>query len=423
MDYKGLKLADPDVEYAIKMEMQREQDTLIMIASENYASRAVIEAQSNIMTNKYAEGYPARRYYGGCEYVDLVENLAIERCKQLFGAEHVNVQPHSGSQANMAVYLSVLNPGDVIMGMDLSHGGHLSHGSAVSFSGMIYKSVSYGVEPDSHLIDYNRVAELAEQHKPKMIIAGASAYPRIIDFERFRDIASAVGAYLMVDMAHIAGLVAAELHPTPVGYADFITSTTHKTLRGPRGGLILSEQRYAQRVDKAVFPGTQGGPLMHIISAKAVCFGEALKREFIDYQIQVIKNAKVLADELKSLGFTIISGGTDNHLILIDLRSKGITGIEAEQSLSKAGIATNKNAIPFDTRPPRVTSGLRLGTPAITTRGMGEDEMKTIAHLIAEVVNEPDNKTVIDGVRARVKELCSEFPIYENHNPEAENSE
>lgn len=413
LDCRMLNTADPDVDYAIKMEMEREQNTLIMIASENYASQAVISAQSNIMTNKYAEGYPARRYYGGCEYVDLVENLAIERCKQLFGAEHVNVQPHSGSQANMAVYLSVLKPGDTILGMDLSHGGHLTHGSPVNFSGMIYQAVSYGVDPESHLIDYGRVQKLAEKHRPKMIIAGASAYPRIIDFERFRDIANSVGAYLMVDMAHIAGLVATELHPNPVGYADFITSTTHKTLRGPRGGLILTDQRFAQIIDNAVFPGIQGGPLMHIIAAKAVCFGEALKEEFKDYQVQVIKNAKALSTELKSLGFTIISGGTDNHLILIDLRSKGITGLEAERALSKAGIATNKNAIPFDSRPPRITSGLRLGTPALTTRGMGVEEMKTIAHLIAEVVEAPEEQKRIEGVRDKVKELCDRFPIYQ----------
>ena len=417
MDYSGLKITDPDVDYAIMMEIEREQNTLIMIASENYASQAVIDAQSNIMTNKYAEGYPSRRYYGGCEYVDLVENLAIERSKQLFGAEHANVQPHSGSQANMAVYLSVLRPGDVILGMDLSHGGHLTHGSPVSFSGMLYKAVSYGVDPDSHLIDYDRVHEIAETHRPKMIIAGASAYPRIIDFQKFREIAQSVGAYLMVDMAHIAGLVATELHPTPVGFAHFITSTTHKTLRGPRGGLILTDQRFAQLVDKAVFPGIQGGPLMHIIAAKAVCFGEALKSEFKDYQLQVVKNAKTLAGELKSLGFDLVSNGTDNHLILIDLRSKGITGLEAERSLAMAGIATNKNAVPFDSRPPRVTSGLRIGTPALTTRGMGEEEMKIIAHLIAEVLRSPEDEKIVNNVRSKVKELCRRFPIYQDlHN-------
>jgi len=408
-----LQRLDSEVAEAIRAEIDREKYTLVMIASENYASRAVIEAQANVMTNKYAEGYPDKRYYGGCEYVDIVEKLAIDRAKKLFGAEYVNVQPHSGSQANMAIYLSFLKPGDTILGMDLYHGGHLTHGSPVSFSGMLYKAVSYGVDPKTQRIDYDQVNELADRHKPKMIIAGASAYPRIIDFHRFKEIASGVGAYLMADIAHIAGLVAANLHPSPVGCAEFITSTTHKTLRGPRGGLILTEEEYGQTMDRGIFPGIQGGPLMHIIAAKAVCFGEALRQEFRDYQQQVVTNARVLAEELKGYGFNLVSGGTDNHLILMDLTSRGITGLKAESALGKAGIAVNKNTIPFDKRGPKVTSGLRIGTPAITTRGMKEAEMKIIAQLINRVLENPTYEDELRDTRSAVGELCARFPIYE----------
>ena len=407
-----LKKADPEVADAIHEETQRQENTLVMIASENYASRAVIEAQANVMTNKYAEGYPNRRYYGGCEHVDVVEKLAIERVRTLFGVEHANVQPHSGSQANLVVYLSFLKPGDTILGMDLYHGGHLTHGSPVSFSGMLFKAVSYGVDLERHLIDFNEVNDLAKKHRPKMIIAGASAYPRIIDFQVFAEIARDVGAYLMIDMAHIAGLVAASLHPSPVGFADFITSTTHKTLRGPRGGLILCEEKYGPTIDKGVFPGIQGGPLMHIIAAKAVSFGEALGHEFKDYQLQVVTNARVLAEELMAHGFDLLSGGTDNHLILIDLTSRDITGQELETSLGKAGIAANKNTVPFDKRGPKVTSGLRLGTPSLTTRGMKETEMKIIAGLLKNVLENPDDEKTLQDTRSTVMELCRSFPIY-----------
>jgi glycine hydroxymethyltransferase len=412
-----LNRLDSEVAEAIRAEIDREKQTLVMIASENYASRAVIEAQANVMTNKYAEGYPDKRYYGGCEYVDIVEKLAIDRAKKLFGAEYVNVQPHSGSQANMAVYLSFLRPGDTILGMDLYHGGHLSHGSPVSFSGMLFKAVSYGVDPKTQRIDYDQANELADRYRPKMIIAGASAYPRIIDFYRFKEIANRVGAYLMADMAHIAGLVAASLHPSPVGCADFITSTTHKTLRGPRGGFILTEERYGQTLDRGIFPGIQGGPLMHIIAAKAVSFGEALRQEFKDYQKQVVSNAKALAEELKGYGFHLVSGGTDNHLILMDLTSNGITGLKAESALGKAGIAVNKNTIPFDKRGPKVTSGLRIGTPAITTRGMKEPEMAIIAQLIKRVLENPTDQNKLEDTRSEVSELCARFPIYEYLNP------
>jgi glycine hydroxymethyltransferase len=408
---------DSEVAEAIRAEIDREKHTLVMIASENYASRAVIEAQANVMTNKYAEGYPDKRYYGGCEYVDIVEKLAIDRAKKLFGAEYVNVQPHSGSQANMAIYFSFLKPGDTILGMDLYHGGHLTHGSPVSFSGMLYKAISYGVDPNTQLIDYIQIKELADRYRPKMIIAGASAYPRIIDFHKFKEIASGVGAYLMADMAHIAGLVAANLHPSPVGCAEFITSTTHKTLRGPRGGLILTEEEYGQTMDRGIFPGIQGGPLMHIIAAKAVSFGEALRQGFRDYQQQVVTNAKVLAGELKEYGFNLVSGGTDNHLILVDLTSRGITGLKAESALGKAGIAVNKNTVPFDTRGPKVTSGLRIGTPALTTRGMKEPEMKIIAQLIKRVLENTSNEDELRNTRSTVSELCAGFPIYEFLNP------
>lgn len=412
-----LQRLDSEVAEAIRAEIDREKHTLVMIASENYASRAVIEAQANVMTNKYAEGYPDKRYYGGCEYVDIVEKLAIDRAKKLFGAEYVNVQPHSGSQANMAIYLSFLKPGDTILGMDLYHGGHLTHGSSVSFSGMLYKAVSYGVDPKTQRIDYDQVNGLADRYKPKMIIAGASAYPRVIDFHKFKEIADGVGGYLMVDMAHIAGLVAADLHPSPVGCAEFITSTTHKTLRGPRGGLILTEEKHGPAVDKGIFPGTQGGPLMHIIAAKAVSFGEALRQEFRDYQRQVVTNARVLAGELEGYGFNLVSGGTDNHLILMDLTSRGITGLKAESALGKAGIAVNKNTVPFDKRGPKVTSGLRIGTPAITTRRMKEPEMKIIAELIKRVLGNPTNEDKLRDTRSAVGELCARFPIYEFLNP------
>ncbi|MCG2775862.1 MAG: serine hydroxymethyltransferase [Desulfobacterales bacterium] len=405
---------DHQVHRAIQAEITRERNNLLMIASENYVSESVIEAQANVMTNKYAEGYPGARYYGGCEYVDEVERLAVERAKRLFGAEYVNVQPHSGSQANMAVYLSVLKPGDLILGMDLSHGGHLTHGSPVSFSGMIYRSISYGLDQKSQRIDYNQVRDLAKAHKPKIIIAGASAYPRFIDFHRFSEIASETGAYLMADMAHIAGLVAVGLHPSPVGTADFITTTTHKTLRGPRGGLILSQEEHAERLNKAVFPGIQGGPLMHIIAAKAVAFGEALRSEFSGYQRQVVTNARVLAEELMGLGFNLVTGGTDNHLILMDLTRKGITGKEAEGALGQAGIVVNKNSVPFDKRGPRITSGLRLGTPATTTRGMKEGEMKIIAGFIRKVLENPGSDNILTEVREAVLDLCSGFPIYQH---------
>lgn len=414
MKVKRLEETDHQVHRAIQAEITRERNNLLMIASENYASESVIEAQANVMTNKYAEGYPGARYYGGCEYVDEVEILAVERAKRLFGAEYVNVQPHSGSQANMAVYLSVLKPGDLILGMDLSHGGHLTHGSPVSFSGMIYRSISYGLDQKSQRIDYNQVRDLAKAHKPKIIIAGASAYPRFIDFHRFSEIASETGAYLMADMAHIAGLVAVGLHPSPVGTADFITTTTHKTLRGPRGGLILSQEEHGERLNKAVFPGIQGGPLMHIIAAKAVAFGEALRTEFSGYQRQVVTNARVLAEELMGLGFNLVTGGTDNHLLLIDLTRKGITGKEAEGALGQAGIVVNKNSVPFDKRGPRITSGLRLGTPAMTTRGMKEDEMKIIAGFIRKVLENPGSDNILTEIREAVLDLCSGFPIYQH---------
>jgi glycine hydroxymethyltransferase len=408
----GLKQADPEVADAIRQETRREKETLVMIASENYTSRAVIEAQASVMTNKYAEGYPNKRYYGGCEHVDVVEKLAIDRVRKLFGAEHANVQPHSGSQANMAVYLAFLKSGDTILGMDLYHGGHLTHGSPVSFSGMFFKAVSYGVDPKSHLIDFGQVNDLAKKHQPKIIIAGASAYPRIIDFHRFKEIAEGVGAYLMVDMAHVAGLVAADLHPSPVGVADFVTSTTHKTLRGPRGGLILCEERYGPLIDKGVFPGIQGGPLMHIIAAKAVSFGEALGQAFRDYQRQVVINARVLAEELMGRGFDLVSGGTDNHLLLMDLTPRNITGRDAETVLGKAGIVANKNTIPFDQRGPKITSGLRLGTPVLTTRGMKEPEMKIVAGLIRNVLENPDDEKRMQDTRMTVVELCRSFPVY-----------
>ncbi|MCF8130043.1 MAG: serine hydroxymethyltransferase [Deltaproteobacteria bacterium] len=408
-----LREVDPEVFQAIEAELLRERESLVMIASENYASRAVMEAQSNVMTNKYAEGYPGARYYGGCEFVDRVERLAVNRANRLFDSEHANVQPHSGSQANMAVYLSCLESGDTIMGMDLSHGGHLTHGSPVSFSGKIYKSVFYRLHPETQRIDYDQVRDVAKKQKPKIIIAGASAYPRRIDFSAFKEIAHEQGAYFMVDMAHIAGLVATNLHPSPVGQADFVTSTTHKTLRGPRGGLILCSEEYGARLDKSVFPGTQGGPLMHIIAAKAVAFEEALRPDFKDYQKQVLQNAEVLGEELMEYGFDLVSGGTDNHLVLIDLTRKNITGLDAERALGEAGIVANKNAVPFDKKGPKITSGLRLGTPALTTRGMKEPEIRQIAGLINDILSSaPSNEAVLRRARGLVTEICGAFPIY-----------
>jgi len=403
---------DVEVHGAIEAELARERQSLVMIASENYASRAVIEAQANVMTNKYAEGYPGARYYGGCEFVDRVERLARTRANRLFGSEHANVQPHSGSQANMAVYLSFIETGDTIMGMDLSHGGHLTHGSPVSFSGKIYNPVFYGLNPETGQIDYDQVRDLAKKNRPKLIIAGASAYPRRIDFSLFKEIAHEVGAYFMVDMAHIAGLVATRLHPSPVGEADFVTSTTHKTLRGPRGGLILCSDEFSAKLDKGVFPGTQGGPLMHIIAAKAVAFEEALRPDFTAYQREVLVNARVLAEEMTAYGFNLVSGGTDNHLILIDLTEKGITGLDAEQALGEAGIVANKNAVPFDKKGPKITSGLRLGTPALTTRGMRENEIRRIAGLINDILSAPGNEVVLRRVQGIVSEICEAFPIY-----------
>ncbi len=413
MEEMTLAKADPEIARAVRSEIDREKNTLVMIASENYASRAILEAQANVMTNKYAEGYPEKRYYGGCEYVDVAERLAIERAKSLFGAEYVNVQPHSGSQANMAVYLAFLKPGDVILGMDLAHGGHLTHGSTVNFSGTLFQSVFYGLHPENQVIDYDQIEDLARKHKPKMIISGASAYPRTIDFEKIKEIGKRVNALTMADIAHIAGLVVASLHPTPVGRVDFVTSTTHKTLRGPRGGLILSGEKYGRALDSGVFPGIQGGPLMHVIAAKAVCFGEALRPDFREYQRQVLLNARALAEALLGAGFDLVSGGTDTHLMLIDLTERNITGLDAERALGRAGIAVNKNAVPNDKRGPRVTSGLRIGTPALTTRGMKEEEMAVIAGLIKNVLEGPGNEKVLKDARSTVAELCGEFPIYE----------
>ncbi|MDI3535087.1 MAG: glycine hydroxymethyltransferase [Thermosediminibacterales bacterium] len=409
-----LKLVDPEIAEAIRRETERQRNKLELIASENFVSRAVMEAMGSPLTNKYAEGYPGKRYYGGCEYVDVAENLARERAKKIFGADHVNVQPHSGAQANFAVYFSVLEPGDTIMGMNLSHGGHLTHGSPVNISGKYFKIVAYGVDKDTGRIDYDELRKIALEARPKMIVAGASAYPRIIDFEAFRKVADEVGAYLMVDMAHIAGLVAAGLHPNPVAHADFVTTTTHKTLRGPRGGMILCKQQYAKAVDKAIFPGTQGGPLMHVIAAKAVCFKEAMSREFAKYQEQIVKNAKALASSLMKKGFSLVSGGTDNHLMLVDLRNKGLTGKKAESLLDDVGITVNKNTVPFDPESPMVTSGIRLGTPALTSRGMEEGEMMEIAEIISEVLDNPDDIICKEKAKKRVRELAESFPLYEN---------
>ncbi|MDT8716253.1 serine hydroxymethyltransferase [Clostridium sp. 19966] len=410
MDFENLKRTDDEIFTYLEQETNRQEHNIELIASENFASKAVMEAMGSPLTNKYAEGYPAKRYYGGCEFVDKVEDLARERLKNLFGAEHVNVQPHSGSQANMAVYLSVLTPGDTVMGMDLSHGGHLTHGSPVNFSGRLFKFVSYGVNKDSEYIDYDEIKKLALQHKPKMIVAGASAYPRIIDFQKLRGICDEIDAYLMVDMAHIAGLVATGAHPSPVPYADFVTTTTHKTLRGPRGGAILCKEKYAKAVDKNIFPGIQGGPLMHVIAAKAVCFKEAATAEYKDYINQVVKNAKILSEELIKYGFRLISGGTDNHLMLVDLTNKGITGKDAEKLLDSIGITVNKNTIPFETLSPFITSGIRIGTPAATTRGFKEEEMKKIAYFINYAIENKEKD--LTSLREEVRSLCKKFPIY-----------
>ncbi|MDD5435011.1 MAG: serine hydroxymethyltransferase [Nitrospira sp.] len=407
-----LKNTDPEVYEAIQNEIMRENKKIVLIASENITSEAVLEAQGCVMTNKYAEGYPHKRYYGGCEFVDVVEELAISRAKAIFGAEHVNVQPHAGTQANMGVYFSVLKPGDTLLGMDLSHGGHLSHGSKVNFSGIFYKIVSYGVSRETGMIDYDEVRRLAIECKPKIIVIGASAYSRTLDFQKFSEIAKEVGAYTLADIAHIAGLVAAGVHPSPFPYCDFVTTTTHKTLRGPRGGMIMCKAEFAKQIDKSIFPGLQGGPLMHVIAAKAVALKEALTPEFRNYQAQVVTNAKRLAKGLIEKGYNIVSGGTDNHLMLVDLRNKGITGKDAEAALDASGITVNKNTVPFDDKPPMVTSGIRVGTPGITTRGMKEAEIDKIVEYIDRVLNSIGKEEVYKEVRAGIEELCSRFPAY-----------
>ena len=410
---RPLAETDPEIYDAIQRETDRQHSHLELIASENFTSEAILQAAGSIFTNKYAEGYPGKRYYGGCEFVDVVENLARERAKQLFGAEHANVQPHSGSQANQAAYAAVCAPGDTIMGLNLSHGGHLTHGHVLNFSGKTYRVVPYNVRRDDERIDYDEVERLAHEHKPKLIIAGGSAYPRIFDFPRFRRIADAVGAIFLVDMAHFSGLVAAGLHPNPCETADIVTSTTHKTLRGPRSGIILSKQQYAAAIDKMVFPGVQGGPLVHIVAAKAVCFHEAMTPEFASYQRQVVTNARILAETLAAAGFRIVSGGTDNHLMLVDVFSKGVRGRDAEQALDRAGITVNKNAIPFDVNPPLNPSGIRLGSPAVTTRGFREEEMREVGGLIAEVLNHVSDDRVIAAVRQKVAALAARFPLYQ----------
>jgi glycine hydroxymethyltransferase len=407
-----LDQVDPEVAKAIELETRRQSGKLELIASENFVSEAVLEAQGSVMTNKYAEGYPAKRYYGGCEYVDIPETLAIERCKQLFGAEAVNVQPHSGTQANMAVYFAACSPGDTVLGMNLSHGGHLSHGSPANFSGKFYKIVPYGVNRDTETIDYDELAKIARETKPKMIVVGASAYPRTIDFNKFRAVADEVGAVIMADIAHIAGLVAVGLHPSPVPVCEYVTTTTHKTLRGPRGGLIMCKEPYIKILNSRVFPGMQGGPLMHVIAAKAVALKEALLPEFKAYQQQIVKNAQAMADELKNSGFRLVSGGTDNHLMLVDLTPKGVTGKDAQEALDRAAITVNKNGIPFDTQGPMVTSGIRIGTPALTTRGMKENEMREIASLIADVIDHINDEQKIKAVAEKVNTLCARFPLY-----------
>jgi len=407
-----LSETDPEVAEVIKLEEKRQHDKLVLIASENYVSHAVLEAQGSVLTNKYAEGYPAKRYYGGCEYVDIIESLAIERAKELFKADHANVQPHAGAIANMAAYFAVRKPGDTFLALDLAHGGHLTHGSPVNFSGRMYNTVHYGVDKDSEVLNYSRIRKIAREVKPKMLITGASVYPRIIDFAEMRSIADEVGAVFMVDMAHIAGMVAAGTHPSPVPHAHIVTSTTHKTLRGPRSGMILCTNEFAEIIDKTVFPGMQGGPLEHIIAAKAVCFKEAMSSEFKDYQNQIIKNAATMASCLADKGFRLVSGGTDTHLMLIDLTNKKMTGKRAQTALDEVGIVVNKNMIPFDKEKPFVTSGIRIGTPAVTTRGMGTSEMETISELIAMTLSDPDNDTIKNKVKSKVKELCDAFPIY-----------
>ena len=416
MDYinQWVKSQDPEVAQAIEQEENRQRNTIELIASENFVSRAVLATQGSVLTNKYAEGYPGKRYYGGCEFVDVVENLARERVKKIFGAEHANVQPHSGSQANMAVYFAFLKPGDTVLGMNLSHGGHLTHGSPVNISGVYFNFVPYGVDPKTERIDYDQVRQLALEHHPKMIVAGASAYPRIIDFVKMREIADEVGAFLMVDMAHFAGLVAAGLHPSPVPYAHFVTSTTHKTLRGPRGGLILCRNEHAHAIDKAIFPGIQGGPLMHVIAAKAVAFGEALQPDFKAYQTNIVENAKALAQALMDRGFRLVSGGTDNHLMLVDVRTKELTGKEAENILHEVGITVNKNTIPFDSASPFITSGIRIGTSAVTSRGMNPEAMKRIVEAMDYALTSHHEPDKLQKAREIVSSLCAEFPLYAN---------
>lgn len=409
MNFDNIAKNDPIIMEIIQKEISRQQSHIELIASENFVTEQVMEAMGSPLTNKYAEGYPGRRYYGGCEVVDQVEALAIDRLKKLFNAEHANVQPHSGANANLGVYFAILKPGDKVLGMNLSQGGHLTHGSPVNISGTYYNFIEYGVDKETEVIDYDKVREIALEERPKLIVAGASAYARTIDFKKFKEIADEIGAYLMVDMAHIAGLVAAGLHPNPVPYADFVTTTTHKTLRGPRGGAILCKEKYAKMIDKAIFPGLQGGPLMHVIAAKAVSFGEALTDEFKEYQKQIILNAKVLAEELKDNGFRLVSDGTDNHLILIDVRSKNLTGKKAEALLDEVGVATNKNTIPFDPESPFVTSGVRIGTPAVTTRGMKEEEMKEIAEIITLALDESIDR---ETIKEKVSKLCERFPLY-----------
>jgi glycine hydroxymethyltransferase len=409
---KHLSTVDPEIATAIRHELQRQEDGLELIASENFVSLAVLEAAGCVMTNKYAEGYPGKRYYGGCEFVDAAESLAIQRAKQLFGADHANVQPHSGAQANMAVYVAVLKPGDTLLGMNLAHGGHLTHGHPLNFSGKYFNIVPYGVRKEDERLDYDELERLAREHRPKLIVVGASAYPRTFDFARVRAVADETGALVMTDMAHIAGLVAAGEHPSPVPYSDFVTTTTHKTLRGPRGGMVLCRAAFAKDLDRALFPGVQGGPLMHIIAAKAVCFKEALTPEFRAYQQQIVKNAVRLAGGLAGAGFRLVSGGTDNHLMLVDVFSRGLTGKVAEAALGRAGITVNKNAIPFDTQPPMTASGIRIGTPAVTTRGLREPEMDTIAALITRVLAAPEDEVVARAVKSDVEALCRTFPLY-----------
>jgi glycine hydroxymethyltransferase len=410
--WRALAETDPDIASAIRSERHRQNSGLELIASENFVSQAVLEAAGSVLTNKYAEGYPGKRYYGGCEFVDVAESLAIARARALFGAEHANVQPHSGAQANMAVYFTLLKPGDTVLGMNLAHGGHLTHGHPLNFSGRLYTIVPYGVRQDDERIDYDELERLAHEHRPKMIMVGASAYPRVIDFERIGRIGKAAGAPVVTDMAHIAGLVAAKVHPTPIPHSDFVTTTTHKTLRGPRGGLVLCRSEYAKDLDRSLFPGIQGGPLMHIIAAKAVCLKEAMEPGFVEYQRQIVANAQRLAAGLSSAGFRLVSGGTDNHLMLVDVFSRGLTGKVAEAALGKAGITVNKNAIPFDKNPPMVASGIRIGTPAVTSRGMRETEMDAIAAFIARVLASADDDAVIGAVRTEVEALCRKFPLY-----------